>query len=306
MFEGRDEMTEAVVSLDGVAKTFPRFRLEPMSLKLEPGYVIAVVGPNGSGKSTLFKMLMNLIHPDEGDVRLFGGRYPEDEVEIKRKIGYVPEVAVGHDEMNAKELGAFVSHWYPDWNGPRYESLLYKFEIDAGQRFGKLSKGQQRRLSFALARACEPELLLLDEPTDGVDPFARRTMLEEISRFLEDGDRTVLFATHVMEEIRRLADYIIFLHRGRFLGFYEKDALMEQWRILWLDGMPQPSEVPGLVDITEGRPPQLITRSPEETRAGLKDQGVEIVRSGTLELEEILGHLMNEGHEASSTRHKRA
>lgn len=294
MFEKRDEMNEAVVSLDGVAKAFTRFKLEPMSLELEPGYVIAVVGPNGSGKSTLFKILMNLVHPDEGDMSLFDRHYPDDEVEIKQKIGYVPEVAVGHDEMNAKELGAFVSHWYPQWNGPHYESLLYKFEIDARQRFGRLSKGQQRRLSFALAVACAPELLLLDEPTDGVDPFARRTMLEEISRFLEDGDRTVLFATHVMEEIRRLADYIIFLHNGRFLGFYEKDALLEQWRLLWLDGTPKSSEIPGLVDLTDGRPPHLVTCSPEETRAALEGQGVGVVRTGNLELEEILGHLMQE------------
>lgn len=292
MHRGQDERSKPVISLDGVTKSFPRFKLGPLSLELEPGYVIAVVGPNGSGKSTLFKMLMNLLHPDEGNMSLFGGRYPDDEVQIKRKIGYVPEVAVGHDEMNARQLGAFVSHWYPEWNGPRYEGLLQKLEIDVRQSFGKLSKGQQRRLSFALARACEPELLLLDEPTDGVDPFARRTMLEEISRFLENDNRTVLFATHVMEEIRRLADYIVFLHKGQFLGLYEKDVLLEQWKILWLDEMPRTSEIPGLIDLTEGRPPQLVTCLPQKTRAALEEQGIGIVRSGTLELEEILGHLM--------------
>lgn len=304
MFREQD-VSEAVVSLDGVTKSFSRFTLEPMSLELEPGYVVAVVGPNGSGKSTLFRMLMNLVHPDDGEMRLFGGRYPEDEVGIKRKIGYVPETAVGHDEMNARELGSFVAHWYPTWNARRYDELLREFEIDADQRFARLSKGQQRRLSFAVAIACGPELLLLDEPTDGVDPFARRTMLQEISAFLEGGDRTVLFATHVMEEIRRLADYIVFLHKGRFLGFYEKDALLEQWKVLWLDGQPKSSEIPGLVDLTDGRPPQLVTRSPEETRAALKEQGVGIVRTGTLELEEILGHLMHEndlGHQNAAPK----
>lgn len=288
------ESNTPVVSLQRVTKSYGNFKLGPVDLEIEPGYVVAVVGPNGSGKTTLFRLLMGLMRPDGGEIEVHGGRYPEDEVGIKRKIGYVPEAAVGHDDLNARELGSFVGHWYPTWNARRYESLLREFEIDAGQRFSKLSKGQQRRLSFAVAIACGPDLLLLDEPTDGVDPFARRTMLEEISSFLEGGDRTVLFATHVMEEIRRLADYIVFLHKGRFLGFYEKDALLEQWKVLWLDGQPKSFEIPGLADLTDGRPPRLVTRSPEETRAALKDQGVGIVRTGTLELEEILSHLMEE------------
>ena len=225
-------MGSGIVSLRGVGKSYGSFKLGPVDLEVEQGYVVAVVGPNGSGKSTLFRMLMNLSRPDGGEIELFGTRYPQSEVGIKRRVGYVPERSVGHDEMTAADLGAFVSRWYPSWNGALYADLLRRFEIDQKARFGKLSKGTQRRLDFSVAVACEPELLLLDEPTDGVDPFARRVMMEEISRHLASGEaerygRTVPFATHNIEQVSRIADYVLFLNKGDLLGPYEKDGLPE-------------------------------------------------------------------------------
>lgn len=288
------EVAERGISASGLTKSYGGFTLGPVDLQIEPGYVVAVVGPNGSGKSTLFKMLMGLSRPDAGELTLFGRRHPREEVQIKRRIGYVPEVSTGHDDMSAAELGGFVSRWYPDWSEETYSGLLERFEIPSGQRFGKLSKGMQRRLAFALAAAREPELLLLDEPTDGVDPFARRAMLDEISGFLQSGsaeERTVLFATHVMDEVRRIADYVVFLHGGHFLGCYEKDALQDSWRSLWVERAPE-SHLPGLVSVEEGTPPRLVTDSPRKTRAALEERGIGVVRSGTLDLEEILEHLM--------------
>lgn len=293
--EKASQREAAVISLDGVTKSYGDFTLGPVDLAIEPGYVVAVVGPNGSGKSTLFRMLMGLSQPDAGGIELLGSRHPRDEVEIKRRIGYVPEVSTGHDDMTARELGDFVSHWYPSWDEGTYAGLLERFEIPDAQRFGKLSKGMQRRLAFALAFARRPEMLLLDEPTDGVDPFARRAMLAEISGYLEadpgGAERTVLFATHVMDEVRRLADYVIFLHSGRFLGFYEKDSLQDGWRALWVERAPE-RNLPGLVSLDDGTPPRLITDSPRMTRAALEEAGIGVVRSEMLDLEEILSHLM--------------
>lgn len=283
--------SEGVISLEGITKSYGEFTLGPLDFALEPGYVVAVVGPNGSGKSTLFRMLMGLSGPDSGDVSLFGLRYPDDEVEIKRRIGYVPETATGHDDMTARDLEAFVSRWYPRWNSELYARLVERFEIPARKRFGKLSKGMQRRLSFALAVAREPDLLLLDEPTDGVDPFARSAMLEELSGYLEGGPepggRTVVFATHVMDEVRRLADYVVFVHDGVFLGLYEKDSLQDSWRSLWVECAPE-SHLPGLVEVEYGTPPRLVTDSPHKTREALEERGIGVVRSGPVDLEEIL------------------
>lgn len=285
-------MTEnTVISLKDVCKSYGGFELGPVEMEVEPGYVVAVVGPNGAGKSTLFRMLMNLARPDAGEITLFEGSYPEDEVAIKRKVGYVPERSVGHDETSAKALGDFVSHWYPSWDQRLYDYLVNRSEIEPHKKFRELSKGMQRRLSFALAAATGAELLLLDEPTDGVDPFARRQMLEDISRLMQDGDKTVVLATHVMEEVKRMADYVAFLVDGEFLGLYEKDALLEQWRTLWVDREPG-AGLQGIVEVERGNPVRLITNSPQETENALAKSGVRILRSATLDLEEILSHLM--------------
>jgi ABC-2 type transport system ATP-binding protein len=292
-----------VISLRDVRKSYGAFELGPVDLEIEPGYVVAVVGPNGGGKSTLFRMLMNLVQPDSGEVTLFGGAYPDDEVAIKQRIGYVPERSLGHDEMNAKALGDFVSHFYPRWDGRLYEDHLKRMLIESDKEFGKLSGGMQRRLAFALAAATGSELLLLDEPTAGVDPFARRQILEDISRFMHDGtyegDRTVVFATHVMEEVRRIADYVAFLADGSLLGLYEKDALLERWKTFWLDREPE-GDVPGLVEVEGGNPARIVSNSPHETAEALSAQNIRIVRSGALDLEEILSHLMRRSKESRS------
>ena len=287
------------ISLKGVEKTYGDFQLGPVDLTIEPGHVVAVVGPNGAGKSTLFGMLMNLVRPDSGEVSLFGGSYPQDEVETKQKVGYVPERSVGHDDMNALALGEFVSRWYPGWDGRHYRELLRRSAVDQGKRFSELSKGMQRRLSFALALATGPELLLLDEPTVGVDPFARMEMLEDVSHFVRDGrlgysndvQKTVVFATHAVEEARRVADQMILLASGEFLGLYDKYALLAGWKTLWVDGRPE-GNTPGVVEVEEGSPTRIISDSPQETAEALSAKSVRIIRSGRVDLEEILFHLV--------------
>ena len=285
-----------VISLRDTRKSYGNcFELGPVELEIEPGYVVAVVGPNGSGKSTLMRMLMNLVQPDSGEVMLFGGTYPDHEVAIKQRVGYVPERSLGHDEMSAKALGEFISHWYPRWDGKLYEDLLKRARIEPYQRFGELSKGVQRRLAFALAAASGSELLLLDGPTAGVDPFARKEMLEDISRFMEGGDgRTVVLTTHVMEEVRRVADYVALLVDGEFLGVYEKDTLLDGWKTFWLDREPE-GDIPGAVEVVEGgTPTRIVSDSPEETAEALSAEEIGTVRSGRLDLEEILSHLMRQ------------
>ena len=297
-----------VISLKDVRKSYGNFELGPVDLAIEPGYVVAVVGPNGGGKSTLIRVLMNLIQPDSGELELFGGTYPDDEVEIKRRIGYVPELSIGHDEISAKALGEFVSRFYPAWDRRLYEDRVKRLDIEPDRRFGELSKGLQRRLVFALALATGSELLLLDEPTAGVDPFGRREILEDISRFMEGGDKTVVFATHVMEEVRRIADYVLFLADGEFLGLYEKDTLLEEWRIFWVNREPE-GDVPGVVDVEGGSPARIVCDSLQETGQALFAQDIRIVRSGVLDLEEVLSHLMRQkqGREQSvSGRRSRA
>ena len=139
-----------VISLKGVRKTFRHnFELGPVDLTVESGCVVAVLGPNGSGKSTLIGVLMNLIHPDSGEVSLFGLSHPQDEVAIKQRIGYVPESYVGHDEMSAKALGEFVSYWYPRWDQRLYQDLIERYKVDKDERRTKGSASSPRGSSAA-------------------------------------------------------------------------------------------------------------------------------------------------------------
>ena len=202
--------------------------------------------------------------------------------------------------MNAVALGKFVSRWYPRWDRRLYRDLLGRSGIDPGKRFGALSKGMRRRLSFALALATSPELLLLDEPTAGVDPIARCEMLDEILNFVRDdaqgGDRTVVFATHVVEEARLIADYVVLLADGKFLGLHEKDDLLENWKTLWVDVEPE-GAVPGIVEVESGSPARIVTNSRRETYEALLARNISIVRSRSFDLEGILSHLLRRGGE---------
>jgi ABC-2 type transport system ATP-binding protein len=294
-----------VISLENVRKSYKGFDLGPMDLTVEPGHIVAVLGANGSGKSTLFEMLTNVTIPDSGEVKLFGRTYPRDEVAIKQRIGYVPERDVGHDHMSAKTLGEFVSYWYLTWDQASYENLIRRSGIDPKKQFRKLSKGMQRRLSLALAIACGPELLLLDEPTVGVDLLARKEMLRDIWRFVrgrghsdrrEGAPKTVVFATHAVEEARQIADQVAFLADGEFLGLYDKRALLDGWKTFLVHDSPD-RYTPGVVEIERGSPTRIVTGSWRETAQDLSDQGMRIVRDEPVELDEILSLLMRRSRE---------
>lgn len=284
---------EFSISLQGVTKTFDELQIGPIDLQIEPGFVVALVGPNGSGKSTLFRMLMNLIPADRGSIQILGCAPAEAETEWKRRIGYVPDTAYGMEELTAAEAGAFLRRLYPNWDAQRYEDLLKRYEINPKRKFKKLSKGTQRKLSVALALTPESELLLLDEPTANLDPFAAKRVLEDIATYVEAGERSVLIATHNLEEVRRVADYVAFLCKGRLLGVYEKDAVLDSWKAIWIDrpfvGMHQ---LPGVVEVHEGVPTRLITSDVHATEPALRSAGVQIVKVLNMELDDILAGLM--------------
>ncbi|MFD0867709.1 ABC transporter ATP-binding protein [Chlamydia abortus] len=287
---------EPVLTVSDVRKHYDnRFVLGPLNFSLEPGYITAVVGPNGSGKSTLFRMLMSLAYPDEGSIRLFGRSYPENGVEIKRRTGYVPELSEWDDSWRTvKDAVRFYSHWYPNWQKDRFQELMQLYSLDPKLRFKGMSKGVRRKLSIALAMAHDPDLLLLDEPSSGLDPFASRAMVEDIHRFMESGSKSVLMATHIMDEVKKLADYVIFICYGQQLGMYEKDVLLDEWKAVWVERSSDRSkQFPGVMESSGSGPVRIVTSSFEETRQALAEEGNPIIKTESLELDEIFYHLMN-------------
>ncbi|USB33765.1 ABC transporter ATP-binding protein [Paenibacillus sp. YPG26] len=288
-------MTEALaMQMIGVRKNGRRKPIGPLNLEIPSGYVVALVGPNGSGKSTIMNLILQTLQPDEGELSWFdrkiGGVLP---TELRQLIGYVPEVPL-YEENNktAGEAAAFRAHWYPGWDQQRLEELLIRFEVPEKVKLSKMSKGERRKFEIAAALACRPKLLLLDEPSSGLDPFAWKHMIEVLRSCLEEEEITIVLSTHIVDEVKRLADYIALVHQGEVKGMVEKDALMGCWKELWVRASDR-ARLEGLADILEIHEAgpsgwRLRVQNAAQLEDILLERGVSILKSQGLELEDIL------------------
>ena len=283
-----------IIEINQVYKTRGNRVIGPINLTIEPGYVVAMVGHNGSGKSTLIHLLTQLIHPDAGEIRWFGQAYPEGmPVDTRQWVGYVPEhPSREEDRLTAEAAAAFRAMWYPGWDETRFLRMMKRFQVPQHTKLSRMSKGERRKFELAAALAPHPRLLLLDEPSSGLDPFAWKIMLEELRDCMENGKTTVIIATHIIDEIKRLADYIVLMHEGRMLGKLEKDHLLENSKEMWFEGTPEEaSELPGVIETeSEGRLQRIVTLAAIEVSAILEQAGIRPIRVRRLELDDILMH----------------
>lgn len=284
-----------MIRLEQVTKRIGKFQLGPISFQASPGYVVAVVGPNGSGKTTLFRLVTHLLHPDQGEIALFGLHYPDQELPIKRRTAYLPDRDFGFPKYQAGRIARYIASWYETWDDALFERMIREYEVDMTSRYDRLSKGKQAIFQFVAAVAAGADLLLLDEPTDGIDPFVRSKILAEISSFVERAEeqRLVLFATHILEEVTQIADFILLMNRGRQVGFYEKDALLDRWGEIAIPPQVDLSTFSEVVK-TEKSPThqRLITQSLTKTLEKLRENGVTPIHQDRLPLEKILATLL--------------
>ncbi|WP_228551280.1 ABC transporter ATP-binding protein [Paenibacillus sp. FSL W8-1187] len=300
------ETAGAAVWLHGAVQLRKAFRLGPLNLEAPVGCVTAIVGPNGSGKSSTFRLLLGLTAADEGEIRLLGERVGDglDDTELKRRMAYVPEEDSKIEaSLRGTSQAEFVSAWYPDWNQGEFERLLREFEVEPSKRLGKMSKGMRRKFELALALAREPELLLLDEPSSGLDPLSWRKLVGELHRYMERGRHTILMATHILDEVKRLADYIAIMADGRIIGVYEKDELLSSWHRFYvgpgLGGAVSEGDVadlPGLVQAEEsgGGTCRVVTSRAWEAEGWCRERGLPITGQRALELDEIMEQLIRQ------------
>ena len=206
---------EPVIAVANLSRTFgTRKALNDVSLAVTPGRVFGLVGENGAGKSTLIKHLLGFWRAETGTVRLFGLDPVADPVAVLGRIGYLSEEPDLPGWMRVGELLRYTQAFYPRWDVAYAEQLRGQFGLDPAARIKTLSKGQRARLGLIAAEAHRPDLLILDEPSSGLDPIVRRDILEAIIRTVTDQGRTVVFSSHLLDEVERVSDHLAMLHRG--------------------------------------------------------------------------------------------
>ncbi|WP_339323279.1 ABC transporter ATP-binding protein [Paenibacillus sp. FSL W8-0194] len=293
-------MEQTAIEMKGVEKKMRQKLIGPINLKLPKGYVIGLIGENGSGKSTLIHMILKIVFPDRGDIAWFGESYPyEIPQQVRRQIGFVSEKSsVEEDNLTAEEAAEFRAEWYPEWDQTYFEELLGKFKVPRNIKLKKMSKGERRKYEISAALAHRPKLLLLDEPSSGLDPFAWKLMIDELREYMESGEATILLSTHIVEEVKRLADYVVLLHHGKLHGMAEKDGLMDNWKELWISGgMDLAEDLPGIIQVQQDfhGVVRMITTECLQAERILHDSGISVLKTRTLELDEILS-LWLKGH----------
>lgn len=234
-------MTDApAFRLEKVRKVYRHFTLHDVDLSLPRGQIMGFVGPNGAGKSTTIRILMGLIGHDAGRVELLGRAMPEHRIWAKRRMGFMSEDMGLYSAATVGWHVAFVRSLYPSWEDAYASELLRRFRLIPEQKVKQLSHGQRVKLALLLALARRPELLILDEPTTGLDPVARREVLAELLAALEREEGAVFFSSHHTHDVEEISDRVTFIYEGRILDSAETRALLERWRrirLRWVGGL---------------------------------------------------------------------
>lgn len=238
-------MPESPVSIGNLSRKFgTKLALSGISFEVPRGTVFGLVGENGAGKTTLIKHILGLLRAESGTVRVFGLDPVTDPVRVLGGIGYLSEQPDLPDWMRVDEFMRFIRAFYPKWDERYAEELRLQFGLDPASRVRTLSKGQRAKLGLLAAQAHRPELLLLDEPSSGLDPIVRSDILAAIIRTVSDEGRTVFFSSHLLEEIERVSDHIAMLHQGELVLCGRLDDVKAQHRRIMLRFETQQAEPP--------------------------------------------------------------
>ena len=256
MLANRCHSPESVIEIRGVTRQFGATRaLDDVTLSVPRGVVFGLVGANGTGKTTLIRHVLGLLKAQTGSVRVFGLDPVAEPVGVLSRVGYLSEEGDLPGWMRIDELMRYLRAFYPSWDEEYAQDLRRQFALDAAAKVKSLSKGQRARAGLLVALAYRPELLLLDEPSSGLDPIVRRDILGAIVRTIADEGRTVLFSSHLLDEVERISDRVAMLKAGRVQFAGELDEIKQSHHRLTLrfdDTRHQPPPLDGVLS-WEGR-----------------------------------------------------
>jgi ABC-2 type transport system ATP-binding protein len=268
--------------------------VQQLSLSVRPGRCYGLFGRNGAGKTTTMKCLLNLLRPQSGSVRIFGLDPAKNEVEVKRRLAYVPDQVAFYPWMSIRETLDYLASFRDKWNRDTERELLSRFRLNAAQRTGTLSKGQRTQVALIAAVCPETELLILDEPTSGLDPIVRREFIETVIGAYQEsspGNRTIFVSTHLITEFEGLIDEFTIVDGGKAVLTLESDNARERYqriRVRFGGSIPSIELNDALRVSRNGREIEIIAdgASPQIEQR-LRQHGPEHVLSESLTLEEI-------------------
>ncbi len=227
-----NNMKNAIEIKDLVKEYKKGFKLGPISVDVPKGQIIGLIGENGSGKTTLIKTIIGALKPNEGDIRVFDNSIASMKSYIYKDVGVVLDGAFFPELLNANEIALTLEDFYEDFDDDLFRTYLKKFKLDEKKSIKSLSKGMKKKLEIAVALAHKPKLLILDEPSEGLDPVVRNEILEEFLNFVGDEEHTILLSTHITSDLEHIADRIVFLNKGQIILNEESDTLLEDYGIL--------------------------------------------------------------------------
>lgn len=218
----------SIVQVRGLNKTYPSFKLKDVSFDIDEGRITGFIGRNGAGKTTTIKSMLNLVHPDSGEIFYFGKSLSENENEIKKLIGYSTGTVNWYPRKKLRDIVSVVKNCYDTWDEEAYRKHLALFSLDENKAAVELSEGMKVKCNLLLALSHNAKVLILDEPTSGLDPFSRDELLELFTELKGHGV-AVFFSTHIISDIEKCADDIVYISKGEIAAALSKDDFTDRF-----------------------------------------------------------------------------
>ena len=215
------------LEIKNLSKTFKGFSLKNINLELPKGYILGYIGQNGSGKTTTIKLIMNQLKCDSGEIKIFGKEFKDDEAGYKDMIGFIGDECYFPTCFTLKDVINTLKDFYASFDEKKFKEYVEKWELPYKKKIKEFSKGMKAKLSFASILSRDTKLLLLDEPTSGLDPVVRSEVLEILQEYISDGERSVIFSTHIMSDLEKITDYLYFINNGEKVFYDTTENVLE-------------------------------------------------------------------------------
>ncbi len=279
------------IQIENLRKKFGKKEvLRGVNLEVPAGSIFGFLGLNGMGKTTLIRTLLGLSKPDEGKCLVDGIDSQVDPIEIRRRVGYMAENQTMYGWMRVQQIIDWVSHFHMKWDSEYAAQMLKQMRLDPKARVGALSKGQTSHLALLLALAHRPRIVVLDDPTLGLDPIGRRDLIRDVIAYLQSEGVTVFFSSHLLYEIEPICDEVAILHEGRIIKCSPVDELRERVkRIAFkMDPYGKYQLIPGVLDVQKQNDKCLVTVSDiEKAKASFGELHLTPLLVQDLNLDEI-------------------